>query len=193
MKVALIPCGVTDWRQEGRLLGRVELELTPDGEMQCVQWGEQLRPLMISRIFHAPDELSKATAQHIGRRLNVPTKALDALVEVDLGLWAGLTEAELKKRYAKAHRQLVESPLNVSPPQGEGFSEAADRVRNCLKKRIKPNGPPGIGLVMRPLAFAMARYVLEGAPSTKIWETSQQVDGPFVMDCVDVPAPAANA
>lgn len=192
MKVALIPCGPTDWRQKGRLLGRVELELAPDGEVQCTQWGEQLRPLMLSRIFHAPDELSKATAQHIGRRLNIPTKALNALVEVDLGLWAGLTEEELKKRYAKAHRQLVESPLNVSPPQGEDFSDAADRVRACLKKRIKPNGPAAIGLVMRPLTYAMARYVLEGAASAEIWETSQCADGPLVMDCVGVPAPTSN-
>ncbi|MFQ5807808.1 MAG: histidine phosphatase family protein [Phycisphaerae bacterium] len=193
MKVALIPCGVTDWRQKGRLLSRVELELTPVGETQCAQWGEQLRPLMLSKIFHAPDELSKATALHIGRRLNIPTKALGALIEVDLGLWAGLTEDQLKKRYAKAHRQLVDSPLSVSPPQGEGFSEAAHRVRTCLKKRIKPDGPTGIGLVMRPLTFAMARYVLEGAASAKIWETSQRADGPVVMDCVSVTVPAADA
>ncbi len=192
MKVALIPCGPTDWRQKGRLLGRVELELAPEAEVQCTQWGEQLRPLMLSRIFHAPDELSKSTAQHIGRRLSVSTKAVGALREVDLGLWAGLTEEELKKRYAKAHRQLVESPLNVSPPQGEDFSDAADRVRACLKKRIKPNGPAAIGLVMRPFALAMARCVLEGAASTEIWETSQGADRPLVMDCVGVPAPAGN-
>ena len=192
MKVALIPCGPTEWREKGRLLGRVELELAPDGEVQCAQWGEQLRPLMLSRIFHAPDELSKATAQHIGRRLKIPTKTLDALVEVDLGLWAGLTEEELKKRYAKAHRQLVDSPLNVSPPQGEGFSDAADRVRTCLKKRVKPNGPAAIGLVMRPFAFAMARSLLEGAASAGIWETSQCADRPLVMDCVGVPTPAGN-
>jgi broad specificity phosphatase PhoE len=186
MKVALIPCGPTDWRQKGRLLGRVE------GEVECAQWGEQLRALMISRIFHAPDGLSKTTAQHIGRRLNTPTKTLDALVEVDLGLWAGLTEEELKKRYAKAHRQLVESPLNVSPPQGEDFSDAADRIRLCLKKRVKPNGPAAIGLVMRPVTLAMARCVLAGTASAEIWETSQSADQPLVMDCAGVPAPAGK-
>lgn len=193
MKVALIPCGVSDWRQEGRLLGRVELELAPDGERQCAAWGEQLRPAMLSRIFHAPDGLSKATAQNIGRRLNIPTKALNALVEVDLGLWTGLTEDQLKKRYAKAHRQLVDAPLTVSPPKGEGFSDAADRLRACLKKRIKPNGKAGIGLVMRPLTFAMARYVLEGAAAASIWELSQRQTELLVMECNGVPAPVVGA
>jgi broad specificity phosphatase PhoE len=192
MKVALIPCGVTGWRQKGRLLGRVELEPAPDAQAQFSAWGEQLRSANLGRIFHAPDRLSTATAQYIARELNIPAKALGALVEVDLGLWAGLTEEELKKRYAKAHRQLVDSPLNVSPPDGEDFSKAADRLRACLKKRVKPNGKGAIGLVMRPLSFAMARYVLGGGQSARIWETSQSDVGPVVMDCAGVPEPVAS-
>lgn len=193
MTVALIPCGTTDWRQKGRLLGRVALALAPDAEAQCTAWGEQLRPAMLSRIFHAPDELSRSTAQLIGRRLNIPAKALEDLVEVDLGLWAGLTEKQLKQRYPKAHRQLLESPLRVSPPGGEDFSDAADRVRACLRKRIKPNGRERLGLVMRPLTMAMAQCVLEGAESARIWETSQRADEPVVMDCSGVPAAVGHA
>jgi broad specificity phosphatase PhoE len=194
MKVALIPCGTTEWRQQGRLLGRVELALAPDGQTQCATWVEQLRPAMLSRIFHAPDELSKTTAQLIGRQLNVPARALDGLVEVDLGLWAGLTEDQLKNRYAKAHRQLVDSPLNVSPPNGEDFSDAVARVQAALRKRIKRNGRAAIGLVMRPFTFAMARHVLEGAEAARIWETSQNQDEPIVMECTaGVPALVAGA
>lgn len=192
MKVALIPCGVTDWSQQGRLLGRAELEPAPGAESQFTAWGEKLRLAKLDRIFHAPDGLSKATAQYFGRQLNIPAKSLGALVEVDLGLWAGLTEEELKKRYAKAHRQLIDSPLNVSPPNGEDFSNAANRLRACLKKRIKPNGRDSIGLVMRPLTFAMARYVLEGGESVRIWEASQSEAEPVVMECIGVPEPVAS-
>jgi probable phosphoglycerate mutase len=193
MKVALIPCGATDWREKGRLLGRVELEPAPDVKQQCSTWSEQLRPAPLHRIFYAPDELSKTTALAIARELNIPAKPLTELAEVDLGLWAGLTEAELKTRFAKAHRQLVDSPLTVCPPEGEDFSAAAGRVRTCLRKRIRPNGKQGIGLVMRPLAFAMARYVLEGGEPVNIWETSQSAAQPVVMDCLGVPQPVASS
>lgn len=192
MKIALIPCGVSEWRQKGRLLGRVELPLTPEGEAQCTAWGEELRPAALKRIFYAPDELSRATAQCIGRILNLPTKTLDDLEEVDLGLWTGLTEAELKQRYAKAHRQLLESPLNVAPPEGENFSDAAARLRACLKRRIKPNGKTALGLVMRPFAFAMARCVLEGVEPARLWEASQHQDQPVVIDSAGVPALTAS-
>jgi len=174
------------------MLGRVELEPIPDAKAECIAWIERLRPAKLHRIFYAPDGLSKATALAIARELNIPTKPLNALVEVDLGLWAGLTEEELKTRFAKAHRQLIDSPLNVSPPNGEDFSKAAGRVRACLKRRIKPNGKEAIGLVMRPLAFAMARYLLEGNEPVKIWETSQSDAEPCVMDCTGVPEPIAS-
>jgi len=191
MKVALIPCGVTDWRQQGRLLGRVELALTPDGEAQCATWGEELRPAMLGRIFHAPDELSRETAERLARRLNLPTKELDDLEEVDLGLWTGLTESELRKRFSKAHRLLAESPLSVTPPEGENLADAAQRLRACLKKRIKANGKAGVGLVMRPFALAMARYLLEGRAPGELWEASQHGDEPILMDCAGVPEPQA--
>jgi broad specificity phosphatase PhoE len=193
MKVALIPCGTSDWRQKGRLLGRVELEPAADVKAQCTAWSAQLRSAAtLHRIFYAPDGLSKATAQAIARELNIPAKPLEALVEVDLGLWAGLTEDELKTRFSKAHRQLVDSPLNVRPPNGEDFSNAAGRVRAGLKKRIKPNGKQAIGLVMRPLAFAMARCALEGSEPVKIWEISQSDTDPLVIDCDGVPEPVAG-
>lgn len=192
MKVALIPCGMTDWRAAGRLLGRAELDLAPAAEGQCAAWGEQLRSAGLGKVFHSPDGLSKATAQHIARRLNVPAKVLSGLREVDLGLWSGLTEEQLKARFPKAHRQLVDSPLNVVPPEGEDFAEAAKRMRACFKKRIKPNGKVGIGLVMRPLAFAMARWVLEGVQSTKLWDLSQNDNEPVIIDCHEVPEPLAS-
>ncbi len=187
MKVALIPCGVTEWRQEGRLLGRVALEPAPDAEQVVAQWAEQLRPVGLGKIFYAPDELSKSTARYIGRELNISAKSLDALVEVDLGLWAGLTETELKKRYAKAHRQLVDSPMNVSPPQGEDFSVAAERLRQCLRKRIRSNGRTAIGLVLRPITRAITRQVLEGWPADRMWEESLNNREPVVIDCAGVP------
>jgi len=193
VKVALIPCAFSDWRQQGRLLGRVELTPSLGAQAQYEAWGAQLRSAGLSRIFHAPDELSRDTALFIGRFLNVPAKALDSLTEVDLGLWAGLTETELKQRYPKAHRQLLESPLNVSPPGGEEFGAAVARLRATLRKRIKPNGREHLGLVLRPLTLAMARYLLQGAPPHSIWETSQRAAEPIVVDCQNLLLPAETA
>ena len=188
MRVALIPCADTEWREKGRLLGRVELEPGPTGEDQCTQWAEMLATLDLKQIFHAPDQLATRTAKWLGRKLVVPTKSAGSLAEVDVGLWAGLTEAQLKSRYASAHRELCESPLNVNPPAGESLGAAHARLGAFLKKQMKRNGDVAVGLVLRPVSFAMARCALEGRELSAVWETAKQVTQPIVLDLPSKPA-----
>lgn len=183
MIVVLIPCGTTEWQEEGRLLGRVELPLTPAGQEKCTEWARRLSEVGLQCIYHAPDELTTRTAQVLARQLSIPTKALDDLAEVDVGLWAGLTESQLKARFASAHRELRDSPLNVNPPGGESLSGAADRLCGCIRKQIKKNGRKVIGLVVRPFGFAMVKCALEGGEFSEVWETAQHADEPVIIQC----------
>ena len=182
MKVALIPCATTEWRDEGRLLGRVELPPDRRNEEQCIHWAEQLRTLELKQIFHAPDELATRMAALVGRKLVIPTKPNDDLAEVDVGLWAGLTEAQLKSRYASAYRQLCESPLNVNPPGGESLGAANTRLRAFLKKQIKRNGRTALGLVLRPVSLAMAWCALDHHQPAEIWEKAKQTTQPIILE-----------
>jgi len=182
MKVALIPCGPCEWSEEERLLGRVELPLGPNGTATCERWAEQLAPLALGRIFHAPDELARSTARVLSERLGVVAKPLDALTEVDLGLWSGLTETQLKTRFASAHRRLTEEPLTVQPPDGESLREAAERLRTCLSRRIKPNGKKAVGLVLRPFLFALARCTLEHSELSDTWAAVREAGEPAIVD-----------
>lgn len=182
MKIALIPCGRSEWRSGGRLLGRVELSPTASAAEQYAAWSAMLRPLALTRIIHSPDELATTTAQALAQRLETTAKPLAGLVEVDVGLWAGLTDAQLKKRYASAYRQLLEAPLSVNPPSGEEFSSAVDRLESCLRKQLKRNGKGCIGLVLRPLVLALARCILEGTDVSSIWALSGRPDEPVIIE-----------
>lgn len=194
MKIALIPCGVCEWREQGRLLGRVALQLSAGAEVRCVQWSQRLAETSLSTIYHAPDELCKKTAQMIARRLGATTKSVEALAEVDVGLWAGLTEAQLKARFETAHRELCDAPLNVQPPDGETFSVAAERIERSVRARIRNRKKNGrdIGFVLRPLSLAMARRALEGAESSAIWNGIRADDAPVLIDESKLPALAAD-
>lgn len=182
MKLALVPCGLTEWQAAGRLLGRVELPLAPQGQEQCEAWARLLESHGLERLLHAPDELAAQTAAVLARCLAVPTKAIDDLVEVDLGLWAGLTEAQLKARFASAHRQLREAPLNVSSPGGESFGAAAERLLACIRRQVHRNGKQAVGVVMRPFSYALVRCALEGQEPTAMWEMACAAAGPVVLD-----------
>jgi broad specificity phosphatase PhoE len=183
MKLVLIPCGRTEWHDEGRLLGRVELPLTPAGQAQCRAWIEPLRPIGLGRIAHGPDDLSSQTAALIADGLGIPTKEVGELVGVDVGLWAGLTDEQLDARYPSAFRELEEAPLNVHPPEGEGLSEAAERLRAAIRKVLKKkNGGAAVGFVLRPLAFALVRSALERTECSAIWECAHRAAEPVIID-----------
>ena len=183
MRVVLIPCGASEWRAEGRLLGRVEVPLTAAGQQQCQAWIEGLKALGLERIYHAPDELASQTALLIAKRLGIPAKPVEALAEVDIGLWAGLTEEQLRSRYATAHRELCEAPLHVVPPEGESLSDAAERLKNCVCKQIRRNGTTAIGIVTRPLGLAAIRCALEGGDFSELWDVAQDTEQPRVLEC----------
>ncbi len=183
MKVALIPCATTEWREEGRLLGRVEIPVSVAGQQKCGGWVAGLAAAGLQRIYHAPDELATQTASLLADQLGVPVKPLDELAEVDVGLWAGLTDEQLRARFASAHRELREAPLNVVPPAGEGLSDAAARLENCVRKVIRRNGNTAIGIVTRPLGLALLKCALAGGEFSELWEQARGADEPVILDC----------
>lgn len=192
MKIALIPCGATEWRQEGRLMGRVELSMTPAGEEECIRWAEALRPLGLKRIFHSEDELATRTAALLVEQLGVPHKKSADVAEVDFGLWTGLTDADLEGRYPSVHHELTEAPLNVAPPEGESLLAAAERLRARLKKWRRSYKNEAVGLVLRPVLLALARCELEPRALSELWETARQTSEPVVVAYKEAPNAGAN-
>ena len=190
MKLVLIPVGPCEWRSDGRLLGRVELPLTEGADTAVDAWTDALADVSLGQLFCAPDELASLTAKRIAKQLHVTAKSREGLAEVDLGLWAGLTADELKSRYASAHRELCDAPLNVHPPQGEDFSSAAKRLRRSVQTILKKNGKTNAGLVVRPLAFAMLRKMLGVADGESVWEMARAADAPLVIDSPQLAAEA---
>lgn len=182
MKVVLVPCGSCEWTEEGRLLGRTELPLSTAGAAQCAAWAEQLHDLGIKRVLHAPDELAADTATRLAARLGASAKAVEELSEVDVGLWVGLNEEQLRSRYPSAHEGLCETPLAVQAPGGESLAEAAERVRKAILKQVRKNGVPAVAVVLRPLSLALAAPVLRGEEPGDVLAAMRAVDGPVIME-----------
>jgi broad specificity phosphatase PhoE len=189
MKIALIPCAASEWQEQHRLLGRAELPPSPHAEADSLAWVEPLRSLDLREIYHGPDELATRTAGWLAGRLQVSTRLVRSLAEVDLGLWTGLTEDELEARYASAHRELCEAPLNVSAPAGESFAEADQRLRAFLGKQLKRNGARALGLVLRPVALALARAALAGEPPC-VLDRDPPVRAPVILELHNGQLPA---
>lgn len=162
-EVCLIRPGCTDFDEQRRIQGSLDLPLNPRGREQVERVIEHLRGRPLEVIYTSASEPARATAEEIGESLDVPVKELDDLRNLDQGLWQGLQLDDIRRKFPKVYKQWKESPESICPPNGETVKEAVDRVRRALRKPLKRRSPFAV-VASEPLA-TLVRCVVEDCQS----------------------------
>jgi len=91
----LVRHGLTDWNEEGRLLGRCEVALNERGLAQAAALAAALRPFTPDRLIVSPQRRARETAAAIGEACGLAAHIDTDVDEVWLGRWQGKTYTEL--------------------------------------------------------------------------------------------------
>lgn len=159
--VVLIRAGATDFDDEQRIQGSIELPLNERGQAEVDELIKALEADTLDVIITAPSEPSLTTANSIGKGLGgVKVKENKGLLNLNQGLWEGLPADEVRRKYPKLFRQWKESPGSVCAPEGETLQELHGRVRKALEKPLKKKDNVGI-VAAEPLATILG-CILEG-------------------------------
>ncbi len=134
---AVIRPGETDFDQQDRIQGTLDLPLNAQGERQVTEIVDALRNLSIKQIFTSPADPALSTANSVGEALGIGVKEVDQLSNVDQGLWQGLCVDEIKRKQPKIYKLWRENPESVCPPAGESCVEAYERAQKALRKPMK--------------------------------------------------------
>jgi len=156
--VALIRSGCTEFDEQQRIQGSLDLPLSSLGEQQIVEICEQLQNVKLEKIYSGPSEPAKGTAEAISASLNVSCKESDGLRNLNQGLWQGLEVEEVRRKFTKAFKHWQSSPETTCPPEGELLSDAVDRVRKALHKPLKKKAPVAV-VASEPLATIISCVV----------------------------------
>jgi phosphoserine phosphatase len=138
--VVLIRPGLTDYDEQSRVLGALEMPMNEKGMEQVEGIVRHLRRegVQLEAVFASPFDPCCSTARVIAEaQKGVKVKELEELRNVDQGLWQGLPEADVRKRYPKIFRNGRERPQTICPPEGETLSEACQRMQKVFKKAIR--------------------------------------------------------
>lgn len=173
-RVLLIRSGATAWDEAERLQGDNDLPMSDAGKVALAAAARTLDADSLDLILTGPDEASRQTAAAVAERTDARTRKLDALAEVDLGLWEGLVESEVRDRYAKAFGAWEEDPTGVTPPEGETIADAAERILPAILKALDRAGDERVAIVLRPVAHAILRARLVGEAMTNLWAVHEQ-------------------
>jgi broad specificity phosphatase PhoE len=91
MDLILVRHGLTDWNEQGRLMGRSDVELNASGLAQAQAVADALCAMTVRSIVASPQRRAQQTAECIARPHQRAVQTEAALAEVWLGRWQGLT------------------------------------------------------------------------------------------------------
>ena len=165
----LIPWATTNWSAQGRLAASTGLPLNEAGLDQVRLYAEDLKTADVAELFTSKNDTAVATAEALAKALHVPNKPLSDLDEPGLGLWEGLTPAELTLRYPKAYKQWRDTPTSICPPEGEDMQTVSHRLRRAIHKLSDKYDNKTVGLILGTLSMAMMRCDLENIELNKLW------------------------
>ena len=105
-KLILIRHGQTDWSNQRRVQGSLDIPLNNEGKKEAQEIAGELSKLEISAVYSGPESCNVATANEIAVPHRVRVQKVRALSELNHGVWQGLLEEDIKKRYKKQYNRL---------------------------------------------------------------------------------------
>lgn len=160
VQIVLIRPGSTEYDEQGRIQGTLEIPLSAQGRTEVERLATELRPLQIDHLYSSACQPAWETAVNLAAALDVKLKKLDRMQNLDHGLWQGMLVEDVKRRQPKVYRQWQEQPEIICPPEGEMLSQALKRVDAALGRLLKKHKQGVVGIVLpEPLASLVRSYL----------------------------------
>ena len=161
--------GSTEFDQQGRMKGVLDLPLCEEGRRQVERVERGLNGVSLAAIYTSPCESARETAIAISKPRKLKVSILEDLRNIDHGLWCGKRVDELRASQPKMYRQCQESAAAFCPPQGEPYLAAKRRVEESIAKITRKHKKGSVLLVApEPLASVFSAE-LSGDGIEDIW------------------------
>jgi phosphoserine phosphatase len=163
LQLVLIRPGSTDYDQEDRIQGSLDVPLNERGSNQVAAIIEQLCDLGIEAVYAPVSQPSEQTGRAIAKALGLKFRKMERMQNLNQGLWQGMLVEDVRRKQPKVYKQWQEQPENVRPPEGEMISQAAERVRAAMTKLLKRHKRGTVAVVVpEPLASLVRHFFLDG-------------------------------
>src|SRR5262245_39657546 len=170
VQIVLIRPGSTDYDEQGRIQGNLDIPLSEQGVREVQTATQDLRTLGITTVYSCPCQSACQTAETLAEALGAKFKKIDTLANIDHGLWQGMLVEDVKRKHPKVFRQWQEQPQTVCPPEGEMLADAQERVQAAIAKILKKNKQGTLALVVPEPLASVVHGLLSQKQIGDIWK-----------------------
>ena len=135
--VIMVRHGQSESNVKKTFTGQLNALLTQTGREQALRMAQYLDKYRIDKIYVSSLERAVETAQPIALRQNCPVEKRDELMEINSGLWQGLTFTEIAEKYPQTYEAWRENIGLATPDGGETCKQLYDRVTAFFKKVLE--------------------------------------------------------
>jgi broad specificity phosphatase PhoE len=153
---------------------RQDTPLTDVGTMQARHVADMLKHLTFGaerpRVASSPLGRAVATTAIILETFGLPLgdyETDDRLREVDYGDWTGLNKAQVRESYRQQAEARDADPWNIPPPNGESYSQVAERALDWLRAQDRPViavSHGGFGRILRGVILGLDGIAIRALP-----------------------------
>jgi probable phosphoglycerate mutase len=189
-RILIVRPGETEYDQQRRIQGTLDIPLCEDGRRQVTTMIGELRTQPIEAIYTGPSQSATQTAEALGEALDLKVKEVDKLQNLNQGLWQGMLIKDVKTKQPKVFKQWQEQPETICPPQGETVGAAQERVQAVVAKLAKKHKSEGMIAIVVPEPLAtLLCHVLRDGDLSDLWRSRDTIPA---FEIVDVTAKAAE-
>ncbi len=133
-RLLLVRHGQSTWNDEGRIQGQLDPPLSELGRTQARRLAERMAGRRLGGFYCSDLGRARETAVIIAEELGVEPTPLAELREVALGVWEGMTAAEIAERYPREWAEWRAHPSWDVAPASEGVEAFEGRVRAVIER-----------------------------------------------------------
>ncbi|WP_320674317.1 histidine phosphatase family protein [Prochlorococcus sp. MIT 1341] len=183
-RLILVRHGETNWNQQGRFQGQIDIPLNENGFKQAFDAGLFLNKIKLHKAYSSSMTRPTQTAKEILKsHKNLKLTLENELKEINHGLWEGKLEAEIAMEWPELLAQWKKSPEKVVMPEGESIHQVWERSVKCLRKisRGLSQGETALVVAHDAVNKTIICHAL-GLNASNIWMVKQGNGGVTVLD-----------
>lgn len=180
--------GQTEWNLQGRLQGHLNSPLTRLGEQQALWLRDRLAGERLDAIYSSTSQRAIHTAHILrGQRTN-PLHLSEALMEINMGLWEGMSIEQIKLDYPVAYDRFFNQPALYTPVAssvgadsasnssagdgglGETYLQLQDRVISVIKRILAAHSGGRVLIVTHRITLKVIMAYFLGYSLSEIGE-----------------------
>ncbi|MDP2003445.1 MAG: histidine phosphatase family protein [Desulfurivibrionaceae bacterium] len=135
--IYLLRHGLTAANKNDVFAGRTQEPLHPEGESQMAAVGRMLAGRGIGRIFCGPLPRTRQSAGIVGEVLDVPIVTDEALNEISIPHWDGVTKEAIRARFGEEYPTWLADPDGFRLPGCETIAEVQGRAVACVESLFR--------------------------------------------------------